>query len=376
LLFRYEERETPILTSLTTSLDYFRSRDLFRSQVRELGWQSQAYPISAFGPDDEQLTIDVAWKHESSRLPTLFVSSGCHGVEGYFGSEVQRAWLDTIGRQAYLKSLNVVVLHALNPFGFAWHRRWNEDGIDLNRNFLTAGEAYQGVHPDYQRLNAFLNPTQPPGWSDLYYPRAIRELARIGFQAAAEAVAQGQYEFPGGLFFGGKQLSESGCIVSQHYDEWIPEASPVLHFDLHTGLGKWGACQLMIDRPMKPDDREWLSQALESPELKMAADDDFAYVARGGFGNWCAEQHPQADYHFICIEIGTYHALRVLRGLRWENALARQGLTSNSRQRAGERLRDLFFPRHTRWRSNSVRDSLRNIERGALAMVSRYSGES
>ena len=26
-------------------------------------------------------------------------------------------------------------IHALNPFGFAWLRRVNEDNVDLNRNF-------------------------------------------------------------------------------------------------------------------------------------------------------------------------------------------------------------------------------------------------
>ena len=30
----------------------------------------------------------------------------------------------------------IVLVHALNPFGFAWRRRWNENNVDLNRNFL------------------------------------------------------------------------------------------------------------------------------------------------------------------------------------------------------------------------------------------------
>jgi hypothetical protein len=29
-----------------------------------------------------------------------------------------------------------VLVHALNPFGFAMLRRWNEEGVDLNRNAL------------------------------------------------------------------------------------------------------------------------------------------------------------------------------------------------------------------------------------------------
>lgn len=30
----------------------------------------------------------------------------------------------------------IVLVHAVNPFGFLNNRRWNENGVDLNRNFL------------------------------------------------------------------------------------------------------------------------------------------------------------------------------------------------------------------------------------------------
>ena len=33
-------------------------------------------------------------------------------------------------------NLSIVLLHASNPYGFAWGRRVNEDNVDLNRNFV------------------------------------------------------------------------------------------------------------------------------------------------------------------------------------------------------------------------------------------------
>ena len=37
-------------------------------------------------------------------------------------------------------SVRVVIVHAVNPYGFACGRRFNEDGVDLNRNVLSDDE--------------------------------------------------------------------------------------------------------------------------------------------------------------------------------------------------------------------------------------------
>ena len=58
--------------------------------------------------------------------------------------------------------LRCVLLHALNPYGFAWLRRVNEHNVDLNRNFLLPGEAYRGSPAGYAALDPLLNPKSPP----------------------------------------------------------------------------------------------------------------------------------------------------------------------------------------------------------------------
>ena len=54
--------------------------------------------------------------------------------------------------------LRCVLLHALNPFGFAWRRRVNEDNVDLNRNFLLDDEGYVGCPDGYAHLDPLLLP--------------------------------------------------------------------------------------------------------------------------------------------------------------------------------------------------------------------------
>ncbi len=50
------------------------------------------------------------------------MSSGLHGVEGYFGSAVQLAWLHGVraGCIRIPSGTAVVLVHAVNPHGFAW----------------------------------------------------------------------------------------------------------------------------------------------------------------------------------------------------------------------------------------------------------------
>ena len=61
----------------------------------------------------------------------------------------------------------IVFVHALNPYGMANNRRFNEDNIDLNRNFLSVEEFQDVVKRDnniagYDDLQYLLNPVRMP----------------------------------------------------------------------------------------------------------------------------------------------------------------------------------------------------------------------
>lgn len=69
----------------------------------------------------------------------LFHSSGVHGVEGYAGSAVQNKILDFFLETPNMikDDVAIVIIHVVNPYGMSWWRRWNENNVDLNRNFLS-----------------------------------------------------------------------------------------------------------------------------------------------------------------------------------------------------------------------------------------------
>ena len=53
-------------------------------------------------------------------------------------------------------------MHAINPYGFAWTRRVNEDNVDLNRNFVDHDKAY----PKNDGYLAIADAILPQDWSD------------------------------------------------------------------------------------------------------------------------------------------------------------------------------------------------------------------
>jgi hypothetical protein len=106
------------------SPDYLTARERFRQAASRLDWQLEAYPIGASGPSGEDLTIDVGHSQNADPTRTLVLSSGVHGVEGFFGSAVQLALLERWSSESPA-STTCVFLHGLNPFGFAWLRRFD-----------------------------------------------------------------------------------------------------------------------------------------------------------------------------------------------------------------------------------------------------------
>ena len=96
----------------------------------------------------------LASRDQTTRQRPSSISSGIHGVEGFFGSAVQLAFLDSLPPNWQPPpGTKFILLHALNPFGFAWRRRFNEENVDLNRNFLLPEEAYSGAPPSERSLS-------------------------------------------------------------------------------------------------------------------------------------------------------------------------------------------------------------------------------
>ncbi len=147
-----------MLTEMTRGLTttYQTSRRRFLAAANETGADVATHLHPLRGIDGEELAIDVASIGPDDAESVLLIVSGTHGVEGFTGSALQHHWLEqhAAARPAQLR---VVLVHALNPYGFAWVRRVNEDNVDLNRNFVDWSQP-PPANEDYGALAQLLVP--------------------------------------------------------------------------------------------------------------------------------------------------------------------------------------------------------------------------
>jgi hypothetical protein len=337
---------------LLFSPSYRDAQSRFCGAAHAAGFELRSYPIDALGPDGEPLAIDVALApHERARR-TLVISSGTHGVEGYFGSAVQLALLQDGALLARAKeAASLVLIHAINPYGFAHARRCNEKNVDQNRNFVLDGARFAGAPEAYGQLDDLLNPPTPPGALDAFYLRAAAAIARAGFRQLKNAVAQGQYEFPRGLFFGGTEPTQSQRILRAELGGWLGASERVLHLDLHTGVGRWGTYALCVDLPESHARVARLKREFTASTVQAFDPSGVLYEIRGALGPWLEQCAPGVQYDCLLSEFGTYPGVRVLAALRYENRVHHYAAGDATLKRAARaRMLEAFCPRATAWR--------------------------
>lgn len=342
---------------------YASARSRFLDAAHALGCRLEAYALDQKGPEGESLTMDVAMLGDPFPRQVIMVSSGLHGVEGFFGSAVQCRLLE-----AYLQSWQpspghaFIFLHALNPYGMAWGRRWNEDNVDLNRNFLLPGALYTGSPQTYRELDAFLNPTSPPSRFEFFLAKAVFQILRYGMKTLKDSLPVGQYDFPKGLFFGGKKPAETHQMLALHLPRWLGGATEVVHIDLHTGLGPRATYKLLIEEAEGSEQALWSAAQFGADVVETVATGETAYSPRGSWAQWCKAKFPQCTYRFLTAEFGTYSTIQIMEALRAENRAHFWGYPEVSYEWARARLKEVFVPAAADWREAVVSKGLKVVQ--------------
>lgn len=335
------------------SPDYLTARNRFREAALRAGASLDALMLEARGPLQEDLTIDIARLGERGARRALLHSSGLHGVEAFAGSAVQIAVL--ANPPVLSAGCELVLVHALNPFGMAWLRRTNENNVDLNRNFLRPDEHWAGAPVLYSRLDPILNPPSAPARDGFRLPLALLAL-RHGPRAVRQAIAEGQYEFPRGLFFGGKSL-EPG---PRRYLDWLrnnlARAERLFAVDFHTGLGDRGESTLILEPGTGAIAASELERVLGARLIDPAAG-QAVFRIRGGMGGALPQALPGAQIDFVLQEIGTCPTLKVLQALREENRCHHYS-AAEANHPAKRDLLEALSPASAAWRRRAVAHGL------------------
>lgn len=331
------------------------------------------------------LSIDYALlsrRREPKRL--AIISSGLHGVEGYAGSALQRSLLaDGLG-ELVDQGLSVLLLHGINPFGFANRRRTTASNVDLNRNFDSTGGLYQTQNAGYAHLSELLAPARRVEARDLrteLFGEALERLARtlpeaeFGADTKAEstlqqAIAGGQYSFSRGLYYGGTVPEPHQALLRPLLQKMMAKTERTVIADIHTGYGKRGQLHFFPDASARSQEAE-IEKLFAGYHIDWGDSPGF-YSVTGEFVAWVATLCPP-DCSFVpmVFEFGTLDshthagALRSVHSLSLENQLYFFGSANQSIRREIEsRFDELFFPEGTEWQ-----DSVLGQGRAALQRV-------
>ncbi len=323
--------------------NYQQARAKFQQAAQALSgqWRSYTHPLS----DERQpLSTDLFWLGSELAENVLVLISATHGVEGYCGSAAQVQYLRY--QTAIPSNTAVLLIHALNPFGFQQGRRVNEDNVDLNRNFIDFKQV--PVNSGYSCLAGALSPANADELS--LGEKVLCEYRQQHGQSAYEqAVSGGQYDFSNGLFYGGAQPSWSRQIIEKiKADFRLAERRRLTVIDFHSGLGPYGYGEIICDHPAGSKNtalaKKWFGDSVTEPVCgnsssvpKFGLLDYAWYPAIGDKG--C----------FVTLEFGTYSVAEMLRVLREENFYWHQPVDSTEKRYAQQRLRDYFYPAKKDW---------------------------
>ena len=340
------------------SRDYSEARDKFLAAANEANAITTHYSLDTRGPAGEQLTTDVAVVGPADADSALVTISGTHGVEGFFGSGAQVEWLRR-DEAAGLRGVAAIHIHAINPYGFAWLRRTNEDNIDLNRNWIDFNETV-AANALYDELADDLCPAD---WSEATQVRTgARLMAWIGqhgFAKLQTAVSQGQWSHPRGLFYGGTAPIWSRRTLVDILTSQLSKAKRVCVIDFHTGLGPFGYAEPIIGLPRTDPGfartRAWIGGAARS----MVGDGSVSAQVKGDSLSAIAHLLPNAQVDTVALECGIRPISEVLLALRADAWLHGYGDPAASDGRAIKKaIRDAFHSDDPGWQGMALGQGL------------------
>lgn len=355
------------------SNSYAEAREKFLSACVRAGLQTTSYVNpSAQGPSGEELYTDVVHIGPEGRADAVLVAmSGTHGVEGFCGSGCQVGFL----REELYKELppatSMVLVHALNPFGFANARRVNEDNVDLNRNFIDHDQP-PPTNTAYDEIHHLLIPSD---WGGPGQASADKEIARViglrGQRAIQAAITGGQYSHADGLFYGGSQPCWSNKTWRRIIREHLIGHRHVALVDLHSGLGRYGYGEPIFRGRFEGDGyaraRRWYGEDVTSSEDETSTSTQIM----GNVASALDQEIGEAELTAITLEFGTVPLPVVLNALRADHWLHACG---NPASPLGDKIKaqilDAFYCNNDEWKRLVWERAVEILRRGLAGLKS------
>jgi hypothetical protein len=353
------------------SATFSDARGRFLAACQKAGARVVSYDHPLHGPHGEALATDVAWLGDPTARRVLVVESGTHGVEGFSGAGIQVGLLADPGAPRPPPGTALLLVHALNPWGFAWIRRVNEDNIDLNRNFV---DHAAGAWPENTGYADLADALVPERWdaaslaaADATFAAFVRDKGEDAFR---RTVKSGQHTHPDGLFYGGRVATWSSRLVERICREHLAGATHLALIDVHTGLGPYGFGETLTSfhrgTPEEARARRWYGDDLASTAAPKTAYSG----SKGSIIVGYTEGAPWAEWTPIGLEFGTIAPDEVRLAVRADGWLHLRGeIDSPEGRRIKKALRDAFYPDDTAWRAKVWARGAEIVARGLAGLA-------
>jgi hypothetical protein len=240
----------------------------------------------------------------------------------------------------------------------------NEDNVDLNRNFVDFDNLPRcGI--EYRRVHPWLVPAAWDGPQREQTDAQLRALAaELGPRGLQQIVCEGQYEYPDGLFFGGRAPAWSNRMWRSALAQLPDCIATVAHIDIHTGLGAYGEGEILFtlaDAAALQVAQAWYG------DLGLQIHGSAGSAATGVFGTMNHAVAALAPHRRVCsvsLEFGTVQFERMLAAVRADNWLHARGTASSARGALIKReLRECFCPDDPQWHASVLDRGMQVFER-------------
>jgi predicted deacylase len=332
--------------------NYAAARQRWLWQLTKLSGHTRClpYPCDGTGPKGEQLVTDTVWIGSEDAASVLVLIGGTHGIEGFAGSAVQTDQLGLIAGNLVAIPVNTAVLmiHALTPWGYAWQRRCDADGIDLNRNIVDFSRPLP-ENKDYDLLHALIKDT-------MYLPDALqRKIAFAEFEqqhgriALEKAISAGQYSDASGPFYGGTAPAHGRLVCEDLMRRYALQQRNLAVIDLHTGLGSYGYGEIICDH--EPDSagtraaRQWYGDSVALPLLGMSSS-----VPKTGLLDYAWHTIMNERSCYVTLEFGSFSTDQLFEILLRDHQLWAQPGNEQARLEHSETMLHHFCPDDQAWR--------------------------
>ena len=321
--------------------------------------------------ENDGLYIDNIYLPASEESTNLIVlTTGVHGIEGYIGSVMLDVFFEEIYPTLNTKDTGVLIVANVNPYGMKYMRRYNENNVDLNRNFIEDWDNFDlSSNKEYPKVDKFLQPEGKMGnafWHEAgFYLKLAKEAIFTGADTISDALLTGQYEYPEGVYYGGNGDEKSTTYLKGVFNDCLEgDYENIIHVDIHSGYGP--RYNMVIFNSVQDPTSEADSMAQIGYDYIIAQDSEEFYVTYGDttdyFYRLAKSKNSDKNLYSTCFEFGTigdgfFDSILSLKYTVDEN---RQHKFPTNNKITAEIVRqnylELFYPTETEWRTKTIAD--------------------